>query len=51
MFLRCIPFQDFNREQPSENFISAIRLTISVNEIKCCRKMTLKGLYGEPTRL
>ncbi len=27
--------------------ISAIRVTIAVNEVKNCRKITLKGLYGE----
>ena len=28
--------------------ISAIRLQISVNEVKCCRKISLKGVYGDP---
>ena len=31
--------------------ISAIRLQISVNEAKCCRKIALKGLYGDPVKL
>jgi hypothetical protein len=31
--------------------ISAIRLQISVNEGKCCRKIALKGLYGDPGKL
>ena len=31
--------------QPSP--ISAVRLQISVNDAKACRKITLKGLYGE----
>ena len=28
--------------------ISAIRLNITVNEVKCCRKISLKGVYGDP---
>ena len=51
MFLRCIPFSDLKREQSSESFISAIRLQITVNDVKCCRKIALKGLYGEFSRL
>ena len=51
MFLRCIPFSDSKRENPNEVFISAVRLQITVNEVKCCRKITLKGLYGESARL
>ena len=49
--MRCIPFQDQRRENPQESFISAVRLQIAVNEVKVCRKITLKGLYGEQTRL
>ena len=51
MFMRCFPFQDFKKEQPTDSFISAVRLQISVNEFKSCRKITLKGLYGEYNRL
>jgi hypothetical protein len=51
MFMRCIPFSEFKKEQSQESFISAIRVQINVNEIKCCRKITLKGLYGEYNRL
>ena len=51
MFLRCLPFSDLKKEHHSESFISAIRLQINVNEVKCCRKLTLKGLYGEYNRL
>jgi hypothetical protein len=52
MFLRCLPFSgDAKREQPSESSISAVRLQLTVNEAKCCRKITLKGLYGDPARL
>jgi hypothetical protein len=51
MFLRCIPFSDFKKEQPNESFISAIKLEISVNEVKCCRKIKLKGLYGSFNRI
>jgi hypothetical protein len=51
MFMRCIPFSDMKREQPNESFISAIKLEIRVNEVKCCRKIILKGVYGEYNRL
>lgn len=51
MFLRCIPFQDGKRGQANDSYISAIRLQVTVNDVKCCRKITLKGLYGEPNRL
>ncbi len=27
--------------------ISAVRLQISINDVKGCRKITLKGLYGD----
>ena len=36
-----------SRPKEAESQISAIRLYITVNEIKCCRKVTLKGLYGD----
>ena len=42
---------DAKREQATDSLISAIRLQISVNEIKCCRKIALKGLYGDNARL
>jgi hypothetical protein len=52
MFMRCIPFSaDFKQRDQNESFISAIRLQLSVNEVKCCRKIALKGLYGDHTRL
>lgn len=51
MFMRCLPFQEFKKEQQTESFISAIRLQILNNEVKVCRKITLKGLYGEQQRL
>ncbi|CDW76663.1 UNKNOWN [Stylonychia lemnae] len=51
MFMRCIPFSDGKNSQQNDSFISAIRIQISVNEQKCCRKIHLKGLYGEITRL
>ncbi len=51
MFMRCIPFSDYKKEQPTESFISAIKLEISVNEVKCCRKIKLKGVYGSFSRL
>ena len=34
-----------------QSTISALRLQISINEIKCCRKVALKGLYGDQTLL
>ena len=34
-----------------QSTISAVRLQISINEIKCCRKIALKGLYGDQTLL
>jgi hypothetical protein len=52
MFLRCIPFSsESKKEQPTDSLISAVRLQISVNEAKCCRKITVKGLYGDNARL
>ena len=54
MFMRCIPFHsDYKRggDHPSESYISAIKLEIRVNEVKCCRKIILKGVYGEFNRL
>ena len=51
MFMRCIPFQESKKESPNDTFISAVRLQITVNEVKVCRKITLKGLYGEFQRL
>jgi metal-responsive CopG/Arc/MetJ family transcriptional regulator len=48
--MRCNPFADSKKEQEG-NHLSAVRLQISVNEIKCCRKIALKGLYGEQARL
>lgn len=52
MFLRCLPFNsDSKHETPNEATISAIRLQITVNEAKCCRKIAVKGLYGDQVRL
>ena len=36
----------FGGEDDEEGSVSAIRMLISVNEVKSCRKVTLKGLYG-----
>lgn len=48
MFMRCLPFSSENKkEQPSESMISAVRLQLNVNEAKCCRKISVKGLYGD----
>ncbi|CDW77121.1 UNKNOWN [Stylonychia lemnae] len=51
IFQRCFPFQDGKRENQSDSQISAVRLQISLNEIKMCRKITIKGLYGEQNKL
>jgi hypothetical protein len=37
--------------EKSSPTISAVRLSINLNEIKCCRKITLKGVYGDPNIL
>ena len=50
MILKCFPFTEGGaRRNPenSESPISAVRLQLSVNDIKGCRKITLKGLYGD----
>lgn len=36
-----------SKSDHNSSSISAVRLQISVNEIKCCRKVTLKGVYGD----
>jgi len=50
IFQRCIPFSDHKKEQ-QESMISAVRLQLSINEVKCCRKVSLKGLYGDTVKL
>ena len=48
MILKCFPFTEGGaRRGPDESPISAVRLQLSVNDIKGCRKITLKGLYGD----
>ena len=61
MFLKCLPSfqqQDTTKgamggSRPSQGNltnnspISAVRLQITVNDVKGCRKITLKGLYGD----
>lgn len=54
MFLRCIPFSGLSgdqREAQADQTISAIRLQITINDVKCCRKLTVKGLYGDTGRM
>ena len=34
-------------KQNDQATISAVRLQISINEVKCCRKLAVKGLYGD----
>ena len=40
---KCIPVFGNNQDDS----VSAVRVLISVNEEKSCRKVTLKGLYGD----
>ena len=48
MFLKCLPFaSDKGGNIMNSSPISALRLHISVNDVKGCRKITLKGLYGD----
>ena len=50
MFLKCLPFADAKGggdNMTSHSPISAVRLQITVNDIKGSRKITLKGLYGD----
>ena len=48
MFMKCLPFSnDKGGNMTSGSPISAVRLHITVNDVKGCRKITLKGLYGD----
>ena len=49
MFLKCLPFAEAkgNGNMTNNSPISAVRLQITVNDVKGCRKITLKGLYGD----
>ncbi len=49
MFLKCLPFADGKGgdNMTSHSPISAVRLQVTVNDIKGSRKITLKGLYGD----
>lgn len=51
IFMKCFPFSESGTRKgsqtPRDSPITAIRLQISVNEVKGCRKLTLKGLYGD----
>ena len=57
MLMNCIPLSGYSQGQQQENpvqgetnsTISVIRLQLGVDEIKCCRKITLKKVYGPPT--
>ena len=42
MLARCFP-----ANKHSEDMISAVRMLLAVNDQKGCRKVTLKGLYGD----
>ena len=50
MFLKCLPFAEAkggSDNMTNNSPISAVRLQITVNDVKGCRKITLKGLYGD----
>ena len=49
MFLKCLPFAEGkgSGNMTNNSPISAVRLQITVNDVKGCRKITLKGLYGD----
>ena len=47
MFLKCLPQFDKGGNMTSESPISAVRLHITINDVKGCRKIFLKGLYGD----
>jgi hypothetical protein len=52
MLLKCLPFtQSGAKTEDKESPISAVRLQLSVNDIKGCRKVALKGLYGDQALL
>lgn len=44
--LCCLPV-----ERRSRGIVSAVRLNIVVNEVKCMRTVLLKGLYGSPQNI
>jgi hypothetical protein len=46
MLLKCLPFGERGAKE-HESTISAVRLQLSVNDVKGCRKVALKGLYGD----
>jgi hypothetical protein len=47
LIMRCFPFTEGGQKDDKESPISAVRLQLSVNDLKGCRKITLKGLYGD----
>lgn len=47
MFLKCLPFSEDGKNMAGGSPITAVRLQISVNDVKGCRKLILKGLYGD----
>ena len=51
MLENCLPVKNSQQRKIDKNMtdeapISAIRLQITVNDVKGCRKIFLKGLYG-----
>ncbi len=46
LFSRCFPSS--KQEEDGDSAVCAIKLHISVNDTKGCRRITLKGLSGEP---
>ena len=48
MFMRCLPLGASSTSSGgTSSAITALRCQIGVNDVKGCRKITLKGLYGD----
>lgn len=51
MLMNCLPVKNQQRNRDgnmtNDSPISAVRLQITVNDVKGCRKIYLKGLYGD----
>ena len=45
--MKCLPSGQGCKGNHVESTISAVRLQISVNDDKGCRKIALKGIYGD----
>jgi len=52
MLMNCLPVKQGQQRRGDGNMtnespISAVRLQITINDVKGCRKIYLKGLYGD----